>query len=331
MEEAVQAAFVAPAPWVETYQRAQCDGSAALRTFQSLIADEIVLPQSALDAKDPTILVDANIAFVNSMLNQAMLLPGEFAHEALWGFYAHDYVTQVAQGGHVQYFTNRGADELALRCTHSGLKSMIADPHLALFTEFVRLRQAEPKEARKAAAKSGFNSVDAAIRDLDRRMNDLELSEPLTPRHATWLRSLRKLRVTADEELDAHVTRIAEANPLREARRREAAREQVRTEAADPKYITARALCEQAGLRFTSLRIAGALPMREIWKEGPNRPAYALRVETSGGPRAALFYTEGLLSKRYLAVLIERDAPLPAGSLALSRDEYEAIVPTARA
>jgi hypothetical protein len=327
MEEAVQATFVAPAPWVETYQRAQCDGSAALRTFQSLIVDEIVLPESALEAKDPTIIVGASIAFVNSMLNEAMLLPGEFAQEALWGFYAHDYVTQVAQGGHVQYFKNRGDDELALRCTQSGLNSMIADPHLALFTEFVRLKQAEPKQARKTAAKAGFRTVEAAIRDLDRRLGELEQSEPLTPRHATWLKSLRKLRVTPDHEVSAYVARIASANPLREARLREAARARTDQESIDPAVIAAKALCEQAGLRFAGLRVGGALPMREVWREGPNRPAYALRVETSGGPRAALFYTEGALFKRYLAVLVEHDAPLPAGSLSLSRAEYAAIVP----
>jgi hypothetical protein len=67
--------------------------------------------------------------------------------------------------------------------------------------------------------------------------------------------------------------------------------------------------------------------MRSLWPEGPNHAAFAFRVETSGGARVALFYSEGGIFKRRLAVLIEPGVSLPLGSLTLTRAEYAAIVP----
>ncbi len=323
----IQAAWVAPVPWVETYQRTHCDGSAAMRTFQSLIADEIVLPKSAIESKDPSALVLANVAFVNSMLNEAMLLPGEFAQEALWGYFAHDYVTQASQGGHVQYFSNRGGDELALRCAQSGLKSMIADPHLALFTEFVKLRRLDPKEARRAAVKAGFRNVDAQIRDLDRRLGELEQKEPLMPRHRTWLKSLRKLRLVPDDEMRANIGRIVANNPLHGRRRAEQQRRHVEAVSHDPAFATVKSLCDMAGLRFVDLDPAGVAAMRTIWPEGPKQNAQVWRVQTDRGERHVAAYAEGGLFKKRLAVLIAPGEALPQGSVALSKGEFATIAP----
>ncbi len=44
--------FEQPLPWLIEYQRAQCNGASPMTTFQGLIADEIVLPQSAADNHD---------------------------------------------------------------------------------------------------------------------------------------------------------------------------------------------------------------------------------------------------------------------------------------
>src|SRR5262245_8294739 len=140
-----------PPPWIKTFQRERLGGDSALTTFQGLLHDELIVPQSALDAADPNALANANIAFVNSMNEEAHLLPGEYAQEALWSFFALDYVHQAAQGGHVQYFQNRGADPLALKLAGQGLKSMIADPHLSLFRQSLKLQTMEPKEAKKFA------------------------------------------------------------------------------------------------------------------------------------------------------------------------------------
>ncbi|MBP6690231.1 MAG: DUF4375 domain-containing protein, partial [Hyphomonadaceae bacterium] len=174
-----------PVPWIVQYQRAQCSGASPMTTFQGLICDEIVLPQSAADNVDPAQLVLATDAWVDALTNQAHFLPGEFAQEALWSFYARDYLTQVSEGGHAQYFANRGGDEIALRSAGAGLKSMLADPHLQLFNLLVRLKRAKPAQARKIAAENDYRSAKAALKDLDKRFAELESKEPLTARHKT--------------------------------------------------------------------------------------------------------------------------------------------------
>lgn len=320
----------APPPWIEIYQRKHLDGDTALTTFQGLLVDEMLVPRGALEASDPAALADANIAFVNSMQEEALLLPGEFAQEALWSFFALDYVTQAAKGGHVQYFQNRGANDLALKLASFGLKSMIADPHLALFTQFMKLKRLEPKEARKAAAKAGFGSVEAAIRDFDRQLGELEQSEPLKARHKIWLKSLRKVRVVPDEEWRASIAHIAQSNPLNASRRAE--RERVRAEraASDPANLAVRSLCEMAGLRPAGFRVVGMTPMREAWPEGPNNSVLCVQISTNQGSRNALFFAEGLVFKSYRAVLIEPGQALPQADLTLTRQEYMAVVTPTR-
>src|SRR6185295_8099246 len=239
--------------WLAEYQRGKRAGGSALETFQGGWVDEIVVPESAANASDPAAMVRAAVAFADAMQNQAAYLPGEFAQEAAWIFYVNDYLDQVKDGGHVQYFANRGDDELALRCTAFGLKSMLADPHLALFNLSVQLETSEPKAARKVALKAGFKNTAAATRDLDRKFAAIEQEEPLVPRQKTWLKSLRKVRVTPDEEIRQRIAHLIASNPLRDSRVREAARLQAEKQNSDPVYISVIALCEQAGLRFANL------------------------------------------------------------------------------
>ena len=62
-----------PVPWIVQHQRAQCSGASPLTTFQGLICDEIVLPQSAAEHSDPAQLVLAADAWVEALTNQAQL------------------------------------------------------------------------------------------------------------------------------------------------------------------------------------------------------------------------------------------------------------------
>jgi hypothetical protein len=317
--------------WLADYQRAKHAGGSAMNTFQGVLVDEIVLPQSAVEAPDPAAMVRAAIAFADAMQTHAFYLPGEFAQEAAWIFYVNDYLDQVKDGGHVQYFANRGGDELALRCTAFGLKSMLADPHLALFNLSVQLRTGEPKAARNAALKAGFRNTSDASRDLDRKFAVIEQEEPLVPRQKTWLQSLRKVRVTPDEEVRQRIAQLIASNPLRDGRIREAARLQAERENSDPIFLSVRALCEQAGLRFGGLRGLGLTQVRTVWPEGPNKRAFAWRVETDRGQRTAVFYADGGLFKRHLGVLVGPGEPLPLGSLSMTPAEFGAVVPSQRA
>jgi hypothetical protein len=327
------AAVVAPAPggWLAEHQRANCDGTTSLTSYQGLLFDEIVLPQSDVEHADPARLVGACSEWADAILHQAFLIPGEFAPEALWSYYANDYLVQARAGGHAHYFAARGADELAIKCCSAGLKSMLADPHLELYDLMVRLNRSPAKAAQKLAVAKGYRNTQAALRDLDKRLADLEQQEPLTPRHKTWLKSLRKVKFGSDAEVTQLLNQAAVNNPLRLARQGEMARVRSEAQNADPGHRAALQLCEMAGLRMTSLRRGGFIEMRKLWPEGPEGAALAFRVETDQGSRAALFYTQGGLFKRRLAVLIEQGNPLPAGSLTLSKQEYETIAPATRA
>ena len=316
-----------PLPWLIEYQRTQCDGVSPLTTFQGLLADEIVLPQSAADHNDPEQLVLAINAWVEALLEQAYFLPGEFAQEALWSYHARDYYSQVSTGGHAQYYANRGGDEIALRCAQSGLKSMLADPHLELLNLLVRLKRSKPSVARKLAKQKGYGSPAAAIRDLDVRFAALEAKEPLTPRHKTWLKSLRKLKLASDSEMTGHLQRVAGANKLIARRKMEAERLAAERLRAEPSFIAVKALCDMADVKISRLRARGFAPMRSVWPDGPNAEGYMFRVDTDKGLRVALFYSEGGVFKRYLSVLIADGGGLPLGSQTLSKADYAMIVP----
>ncbi len=322
--------FAEPGGWLAEHQRAHCRGDTALTTYQGLIADEVVLPQSAADAHDPRVLVEAANAWAEAMQRQAFLIAGEYAPEAVWGFFAHDYVTDALAHGHAHYFLMRGGDAVALECCGLALKSMVADPHFELFRFMVRLKRADAKSAKKIAAQKGYRSAAAAFADLDKRLAALEAKEPLMARHKTWLRSLRKVKLVPDADVAQHVTRLAAYNPLRVRRQQESARRRGEQLQRDPAFASISTLCDMARLRFSDFSRSGAVDMRSIWPEGPKKRGLAYRVDTQRGPRVAVFYIHGGLFKRRLAVLLERGEALPLGSLSLSRGDYEAIAPADR-
>lgn len=315
--------------WLAQHQRDKCDGSSPLTTFQDLLVDEIIAPQSAAESDDPNALVRAVAAYSATLMHEVQLLPGEFAQEALWSVHASDYLEQVKEGGHAQYFANRSDDEIAVRCAGFGLKSMVADPHFQLFALYGRLMRANPQTAKKLAVNAGFRDARTALRDIDKRFAAVEESEPLTTRHKRWLKSLRKLKIVPDNELRDNFARIVALNPLRGKRREEAEKQRVRREASDPMYRSVRELCDMAGLAVVGMSRGGIGSMRATWPEGPDLKGYAVNVATDKGARTALFYAEGGMFKRYLAVLIEPGNALPAGSVSLSREDFTAIVPAA--
>ncbi len=319
--------LVEPGGWLAEYQRANCNGASALTTYQGLIADEIFVPQSVADAKDAAHFVAAVDGFVETLQDQVFLIAGEFAPEALWSYFAHDYVKQALASGHAQYWASRGNEPMALRACSAALKSMLAAPHFEIFDLMVRLNRAAPRDARRIAVQAEYRNVAAALRDLDRRLKELEQTEPLAPRQKTWLKSYRKLTLVPDAELTPNFRRIAEANPLYQRRRAEAERIRLERQRDDPAYKAAHALCDMARLKLTGMGQGSFAAVRSVWPEGPAGPAFVFRVDTDQGPRTAMFYSDGGLIKRRLAVLIKAGEALPIGSLTLTRAEYDAIAP----
>jgi len=326
MSETAETAIAEPGGWLAEFQRGRSTGASPLATYQGLLADEIVLPQSALDNSDPAQLVLASCAWTDALLDQVFMVHGEFAPESSFSAYAHDYLVQASAGGHAAYFRRRGGNELALKCAAQGLKSMLAAPHLELFNLNLRLHRLPPPGARKLAVQKGYRDVKAALADLDKKLGELETREPLTRRHKTWLKSLRKVQFAPDAEMTKHLARMAKLNALRLPRKEETERVSFARDAADQAFIAVRALCEMAGLEFVTLRPIGETRLREVWTEGPDKQGFAFKVETDKGSKAALFYVDGGLFKKRLAVLIEQGNPLPLGSLSPSEEEFNAII-----
>jgi hypothetical protein len=317
-----------PGGWLAELQRARLSGGAAMTTFQGLLADEIVIAQSAADARDPALMVRAACDFAEDMLEHGFFLPGEFAPEALTSFYAQDYLRQALQGGHAQYFANRRRDELAVKCVDACLKSMVADPHRDLFTKLIKLHTSPQRERRRLLKQMRARNVDAAMRDLDAKLAALEAREPLAVRHKMWLKSLRKVRILADNEARPAVEALCVRNPLRARRAGDVERDRAVLMRADPVWRAVKELCDMAGLRLVRVGQGERAPMRSVWAEGPDVRAQIWRVETMEGMRTAVVYAEGGWFKRYLAVLMEADVMLPRGSLSLSKAQVGAMAPT---
>ena len=156
----------------------------------------------------------------------------------------------------------------------AGLRSMIADPHLELFTEMKRLVD-EPKRRGKRY-RAGYGGHDPAVKDLDKRFAALEHEEPIAPRLKMWLKSLRKVKVVPRRgaQRQPAARSASQSCSIRSgAPKRMRAREA--RERSDPAFTTARALCEH-GWRAVhwpaSARRLAAL--REHWPDGPDRQAH---------------------------------------------------------
>lgn len=316
----------AASAWLAEHQRAQCDGRTALTTFQGQLSDEIFVAKSAADSENPLALIVATAAFCKQMRAGALLLPGEFAPEALWSFQAEYYRAQVAEGGHAQYVVNSGWTPIAVQCCAHGLRRMLADPHYDIFTRVVKYAEADPLELKKLLKADRFRNLSAAYAELDRRFHELEAREALMARHRTWLKSLRKLRIVPDGDLPGHAQRLASLNPLRMQRLSETAAQQ-RARDDDPALLAVRRLCEAAGLRFTGAGNGVRSSVRALWSTGPERRGYAVATVTDRGARTALFFADGGMVKRRKAVLIEAGNETPLADIILDRAEFEAIVP----
>ncbi|MCR6643158.1 MAG: hypothetical protein NVV62_00615 [Terricaulis sp.] len=314
-----------PGGYLADVQRQRCAGDSALTTFQGLVADAIIVRADALAS--PEALIAAVSGFAETMRNEALLLPGEFAAEAAGSYYVRDYLAQALSGGHAQYWANRSGDALAMLCAAQALKSMGADAYHEVIATFARLMTPDATARRAVLKQKRWRNVAAGWRALDDKVRDLSVAAPLAPLHADWLRRLPSLRALGEDEARAACAAYAAANPLAARRRAEHDARKAEREHSDPTHRAVRALTDMARLRFLKLGDGAAAAMRTIWPEGPERRGFVRWVQTDQGPCAAVFYREGRVFRRYLAVLLEQNGVLPLGSLTLSREAFEAIAP----
>lgn len=300
-------------------------GESALTTHLGLRAAAIIVRADALERADA--LIAAVNGFAEAMREEALLQAGEYAPEALGSWCAHDYFSQVLAGGHGQYWANRGGDGVALAAAAQALHSIGAAAYGEVLATLTRLMARDRQAQRALLKQKRWKSVADGLRALDDKVRDLAQADPLPPKHDAWLRGLQNLRAVDEAEALRFRASYGTLNPLLEQRRAELAARHAAREQTEPTYAAVRALTDMARLRFLKLGDGASAPMRTIWPEGPDRRGFVRWVQTDQGPCAAVFYWEGRLLKRYLAVLLEQNGVLPLGSLRLTREDYHAITP----
>ena len=98
----------------------------------------------------------ATIDYSRVLEDQAFFIPGEYALEALTGRWAIHYIEETRAGGHLSYGLATHWDDLKVRAAMAGLRSMGADPYMALLKEMKHLVD-DPKRGKKYRA--GYGAV----------------------------------------------------------------------------------------------------------------------------------------------------------------------------
>ena len=300
-----------------------------MTTFQGLINDEIVLPQSAADHGDPEQLVLAARCLGRCADGAgASSCPASSRRKRCGAITRATISCRRAAGGHAQYYTNRGSDEIAIRCAGAGLKSMLADPHLELFNLLVRLKRREAFGGAQDRGGSGYRSPTAALKDLDKKLRRTggERAADAAAQDVAEEPAQSEARAGRRDER-AFAARCANQSAVSASQDGSRSRARRATAQPRPSFRAVKALCDMAGLTITGFRTMGFAPMRTVWPDGPDVRGFVFRADTDKGPRAALFYREGSLFKRHLSVLVVQGGGLPIGSQSLTKADYAAIVP----
>jgi hypothetical protein len=287
-----------------------------------MIVPVIVVPQPALEggAED---LVQANVDFVNAMMEKAALLPGEFAPQSFYSHYADYYLGQVLNGGHGQYARNSKWNETVVRAAAFGLDAMGAAGHLSVLERFAAIMNGKDhRRARAILEGGGFGKLDPRVEALDDEFYALQTEAPLAPLNAAWLKSLPQLTPVAKAEYAVSLERIAASNPLRTVRQAEARRRAAAMMKSDPLYSTVIKLCAKGGVAYDGLTAGVAL--------SHDKPHYwAWGVKTNIGVCYAVFREQKRLFGRLYDVLLVSRIPgkKVLTAMKISRHAYEHIVP----
>lgn len=308
--------------WLAAKQRVERKGKTALETFQGLIVPVIVVPEPAIEGASGD-LVQANVDFVNAMMEKAALLPGEFPPQSFYSHYADYYLAQVLNGGHGQYARNSKWNETVVRAAAFGLNAMGAGAHLAILERFAAIVNGKDhKRARAILEGGGFGLLDPAVEALDEEFYALQTETPLAPLNAAWLKSLPQLTVVPRAEYAIALERIAAANPLRTPRQAESRRKAAAMMAHDPLYSTVIKLCAKGGVAYDGLTAGVAL--------SHDKPYYwAWGVKTNIGVCYAVFREQKrLLGRKYDVLLVSRvPGKKVLTAMNISPRAYKGIVP----
>ena len=303
----------------------------ALTTYQGPLVEQIVVDAEAIAS--PEDLVQANVDFVDHMLNTGAYLPGEYPIEANWSYSVDIYVTDVLRGGHLSFIESvqrADAEDIAVPSCASGLKAFGGESFFEVFGKLhdylqaARRRRAEDTEGK--LTDKIMEWVNIQIREADQEFHALNTANPLRALNGAWLKGLPNLRSVKAERLDLELAALVARNPLRAARLEEHRLIQDRRDAANPMLRTMKELCRSAGLSFAGVTAGTPAMTPAAWGK-KQHPAFWWGVRTDRGVYYVYFFDRGTLFKRYRAALQEKGGLQPIATLALSAAEFASIVP----
>jgi hypothetical protein len=222
---------------------------------QGKICNYILVDEQVLG--DDSALVQAVVDFVNAILDDAKLVPDEYPVEAMWSYYADYYLAQVNNGGHGQFAHNSEMKPRSLRDCRLGLHAMNAQEYLTIYDAFLTIMAAKDERAQAICDASGFGDNDAEISELNSRF--YALNGTMTQLNAAWLRGLPCLKALPASDIAAELEKLADCNPMRQARLAAAAEARRKFEQEDPTYSAAHACAAQEGVTF--LHLTSGIPI----------------------------------------------------------------------
>ncbi len=239
------------------------------------ICHHILVPEQVLG--DDSELVQAVVDFVNNMHQRAFLVPDEYPDEAIWSYHVDYYLAQVNNGGHGQFAHNGAMNPRTLRDCRLGLQAMNAPEYLKIFDAFLTIMAREDARAQAILEGAGFGDIDPEIAELDKKFFALE--DGIMRLNAAWLRGLPSLKAVPSSEMAAELDKVAESNPMHQARASASADARRKFEQEDPTYSAAHACAAQEGATFLYLTAGRPLGGDNIeWGAASSAGGRMLRV-----------------------------------------------------
>lgn len=215
----------------------------------------VVLTSSSIESSDEDV-VEANVSIVDAM-HTALLRTEEMSPVAVRSYYVDFYLTQSLEGGFAQYVfaaVDRAETDTLIR---EGMAGMGAAAHLDLFNRTVAAYDNLSEEDEEHYLDGGLDesgeTPDGVLRmeELDGEFEELLERENITSLNAAWLRGQADLLVLDDEEIGAHIERLAAQIPDLPERQAQADADALED---DPDFeIIIRELCSVSGYELVKI------------------------------------------------------------------------------
>ena len=176
---------------------------------------QIVVPQSSYTTADEYALLQANVNFVNTMLNDGACVLDELPRNALLSYHVDYYMSQVLNGGLGQFVGNSGWKPHIVADCLAGLKAMGADEHFDVFRRLKGFLDINHDRARYVADGRGFGDIHPTIVEFEDEFDASGGGVAIRDANAEWLKRLPELKVVPDKSYDDAIESLKRSNPQR--------------------------------------------------------------------------------------------------------------------